>query len=285
MNTPTPLDQAYKNSEQIARQSNFYAGLRLLPERKRRALLAIYAFMRQSDDISDDGTTQSPAAQFRYLRRLFDEALQGSHLDHPTLPALRDAVLGFKIPPEFFHQLIDGTEMDLTHQAYATFDELHHYCYHVASVVGLICLHVFGFSDPSAPDRAIACGIAFQLTNILRDIREDLDRDRIYLPAEDLDRFGYSTDDLRKRIYDERFRALMTFEIKRARDFYDQGRPLLKLIEKDSRPCFWAMFRFYESILRGVEKSGAAVFARRTRLSNLQKFRLILEAALQRWAV
>ncbi len=213
----------------------------------------------------------------------FDEALRGNHLEHPTLPALRDAVLGFKIPPELFHQLIDGTEMDLTHKGYATFDELYHYCYHVASVVGLICLHVFGFSDSLAPERAIACGIAFQLTNILRDIREDLDRDRIYLPSEDLNRFSYSLDDLRKGIYDMRFRALMAFEIRRARDFYDHGRPLLNLIEKDSRPCFWAMFRFYESILLGVEKSGADVMTTRIRLSNLRKFRLILEATVQRW--
>jgi phytoene synthase len=284
MSAPTPLDQAYKNCEQIARQSNFYAGLRVLPAHKRRALLAIYAFMRQSDDISDDENTQTPEAQFHNLRRLFDEALKGNHREHPTLPALRDAVSGFEIPPELFHQLMDGTERDLIHQGYATFEELYHYCYHVASVVGLICLHVFGSSDPSAPERAIACGIAFQLTNILRDIREDLDRDRIYLPLEDLNRFGYSVDDLRKGIYDERFQALMTFEIKRARDFYDQGRGLLKIIERDSRPCFWAMFRFYESILVGVEKSGTAFLTSRIRLSKLQKFRLILEAAAQRWA-
>jgi 15-cis-phytoene synthase len=174
--------------------------------------------------------------------------------------------------------------MDLTHRQYATFDELYQYCYHVASVVGLICLYVFGFSDPQASQRAIACGIAFQLTNILRDIREDLDRGRIYLPMEDLHRFGYTEEDLSKGIYDARFQSLMAFEFKRARDFYDQGRPLLKLIARDSRPCFWAMFRFYESILAGVENSGSAIFTRRIRLSNWQKFRLILEATVQRWA-
>jgi len=245
--------------------------------------MAIYAFMRYSDDISDSPTSHSPQEQFRLLRQLFDETLQGGHSDHPTLPALRDAVTRFHIPPELFHQLIDGTEMDLSRQKYETFDQLYTYCYHVASVVGLICLHVFEFKDQAAPRLAEACGIAFQLTNILRDIHEDMERGRVYLPAEDLKKFNYSEQDLRGIVIDQRFRDLMSYEIKRARDFYHQGRPLLKLIEKDSRPCFWAMFRFYESLLDGVEKAGPEIFTRRVRLSTGRKLLLVAEACRQRW--
>jgi len=273
------LDQAYRNCETLARQSNFYTGLRLLPFEKRRALMAIYAFMRQSDDLSDSEAAASDRSQrFQAWRKILDETLQGRHDDHPSLPALRDAVNRFRIPPLLFHQLIDGTEMDLTISSYATFEDLYRYCYHVASVVGLICLQVFGFDDSRAEACAESCGIAFQLTNILRDIAEDLERDRIYLPREDMARFQYSEADLKSRLNDSRFQALMIFQCQRARRYYELARPLVNMLERDSRPCFWAMFRSYETILQHLESNRFKVFEKRCRLKSTDKLKILGQA-------
>jgi phytoene synthase len=280
--TSASLEASYRDCEDIARASNFYSGFRLLPRKKRQALSAVYAFMRQCDDISDnEGSTNRKREQFVRWRALFDQAMRGHHLEPFTLDALRDTVQRFEIPIDCFHKLIDGTEMDLTRDCYSTFDELYSYCYHVASIVGLICLHIFGFRDPRAKECAEACGIAFQLTNILRDIKEDLQRNRIYLPLEDLRRFGYTKDDLRREVKDERFRALMGFEVERAQSFYGRARPLVGMLERDSRSAFWAMFESYRSILRNIVRHDYDVLRQRVGLNSGDKFRIVIAALMK----
>jgi len=253
-----------------------------LPKSKRMALSAVYAFMRQCDDISDnEGDAAEKKEQFRDWRALFDAAMEGRDLQPSTLSALRDTVQRFRIPADHFHKLIDGTEMDLTRDRYLTFEELHSYCYHVASIVGLICLHIFGFQDAEATGRAEACGVAFQLTNILRDVKEDLQRNRVYLPLEDLHRFNYTEEDLRCGVQDERFRALMRFEVVRAQEFYGRARPLVGMLERDSRPAFWAMFESYQSILRHIERHNYDVLQYRARLDSKDKLRIVVKSLLK----
>jgi phytoene synthase len=279
----TNLEISYRDCEDLARASNFYSGFRLLPKRKRQALSAVYAFLRQCDDISDEeGSAAEKKQLFTHWRACFDQAMQGDAAYHTTLPALCDAVQAFRIPVDYFYKLIDGTEMDLTRTSYPTFDDLYQYCYHVASIVGLICLHIFGFRETQAKDLAEACGVAFQLTNILRDIKEDLQRDRVYLPLEDLQRFNYSQDDLRREVMDERFRALMAFEVERARSFYVKAHPLVGMLERDSRPAFWAMFESYQSILHNIEQQGYNVLGHRIGLRPQDRLRVVLKA-LMKW--
>jgi phytoene synthase len=276
------LDDAYRQCERIARGSNFYAGLRLLPPRKREALSAVYAFMRLCDDISDaEGNASEKRRQFLQTRDMFDLAMGQEFTGHPTLLALRDTIHTYHIPVDYFHKVIDGTEMDLTTSNYQTFEQLYHYCYHVASVVGLICIDIFGYQDDQARKYAVACGIAFQLTNILRDVWEDLQRNRVYLPLEDLRRFSYTEEEMRHKIVNDHFRALMAFEVGRARAYYAESQPLLKLIERDSRPAFWAMFESYYTILRRIEQRRYDVLCERVRLQRGDKWRIALKALLQ----
>jgi phytoene synthase len=280
--TSASLEASYRDCEDVARASNFYSGFRLLPRKKRQALSAVYAFMRQCDDISDnEGSTLEKREQFVRWRALFDQAMREDQSGPLTLSALRDTVQRFNIPIDCFHKLIDGTEMDLARNCYSTFDELYSYCYHVASIVGLICLHIFGFRDPKAKECAEACGIAFQLTNILRDIKEDLERNRIYLPLEDLRRFGYTEDDLRREVKDGRFRALMGFEVERAQGFYCRARPLVGMLERDSRPAFWAMFESYRSILRNIVQHDYDVLRQRVGLNSGDKLRIVITSLLR----
>jgi phytoene synthase len=279
---PDHLEDSYRHCESIARRSNFYNGFRLLPPAKRRALSAVYAFMRQCDDISDDdGSMPEKRQQFQNWRAQFEAVMRGEPTPHAILPAFGHTVQRFKIPVEYFHKLIDGTEMDLTTTRYSTFDELYDYCFHVASIVGLVCLHIFGFRQERAKTCAEACGIAFQLTNILRDIKEDLQRDRIYLPLEDLRRFGYSEYDLRREVMDDRFRTLMAFEVARARRYYASARPLVGFIERNSRPAFWTMYESYNTILNHIEACRYDVFSVRAKLNPRDAFTIILKALLK----
>lgn len=277
------LEESYRLCDVSARKSNFYSGFRLLPARKHRAMSAVYAFLRQCDDISDtDGSIEDKRKEFGRWRMLFEEALKGESMAAPTLPALGDTVRKFEIPPEYFIQLMEGTQMDLTIASYATFEDLYRYCYHVASVVGLICIHIFGFHDPRAKECAEACGIAFQLTNILRDIKEDLQRGRLYLPAEDLDRFKVSPEDLRRETRDARFTGLMKFEADRARTYYEKAAPLTDLLDRDSRAAFRAMFESYRSLLKHIENKNFDVFSARVRLRKDEKLGIMLRALVKR---
>ncbi|MGB6431018.1 MAG: presqualene diphosphate synthase HpnD, partial [Candidatus Acidiferrales bacterium] len=275
------IARSYADCREVARaaSSNFYYAFYLLPRHKRDALCALYAFMRLVDDVSDTpGDLAAKRAGLARWRAALDAAVAGDPSAHPVLPALADTLERFQIPPRYFHDLISGAEMDLTVGAYATFDRLREYCYRVAGTVGLTCLHVFGFTDPRAPDRAESLGIAFQLTNILRDVRSDLESGRVYLPQEDLDRFGVSTGELIGETITPGLRALMEFEVARAWSFYREGEPLVRLVDRDSRAALWALVRTYSSLLARIEARGFDVFSTRTRLTTAEKAGILVRA-------
>lgn len=276
---PCSVPESYEHCVRIARTQarNFYYSFLCLPAPKRAAMCAIYAFMRLSDDISDDGG-QDRDARMTAWRAELDRALQGDYGDSPVWPAFHDAVRRYGIPADYFHELIDGTFMDLEPRVYETFEDTYRYCYHVASVVGLVCIHVFGFTDPAARQLAEYNGVAFQLTNILRDLREDAQMGRIYLPREDLRRFGYSEADLIAGVKNEAFHALMRFEVDRTRDYYNRAAPLIEMIHADSRPCLRAMRRIYGGILDRIVAQNYDVFRQRARVSTWQKLLIASEA-------
>jgi len=212
-----------------------------------------------------------------------DAALSGAPGENPILPAFRDTLANFSIPADYFHWIIDGAEMDLNIRQYETFDDLYNYCFNVASAVGLVCLQIFGFTEPRATKYAEQCGIAFQLTNILRDIKEDAERGRIYLPLEDLRKFGYPPEELQKGVADERFRNLMRFEEERAREYYRSARNLLPLVEKTSKPALWAMIQIYERILDRIAQKQFDVFRHPIHLANSEKLSIALKALAMRF--
>lgn len=281
------LAQSYSYCRRITRAAarNFYFAIFLLPRRKRDALCALYAFMRHADDISD--TPGEAAAKFERMaawRASLDRALTGDTSGNPALPAFHDAVSRFSIPPRYLHDLISGTEMDLSIASYATFELLCDYCYRVAGTVGLCCTHVFGFREPRALECAEKLGIAFQLTNILRDVKGDLEMGRVYLPQEDLLRFGCRPADMAGPVTPP-LRELLAFQAERAWQFYDEGGELLRLIEEDSRPALWALARIYSGILGEIEARGYDVFAPdKVRLSTAYKVWVMLRARLGWWS-
>ena len=270
-----------------ARARNFYYGFLLLPKPRREAFCAVYAFMRYCDDVAD-GSHAPPvkAALLREWKEALSRALQGDYGESLILPALHAAARRYAIPSEYFYELIAGVEMGLAIRSYRTFADLHQYCYRVASVVGLCSVHILGFQVPAAKTTALQlaedCGVAFQLTNILRDLREDAQAGRIYLPLEDLERFEYSPDDLRAGVSNPQFLKLMRFEIERAREYYDRADGLIEMVKPESRPMLWALISIYHGILSRIEASGADVFSRVAALSRWEKIAVLLQAtALQ----
>lgn len=278
------LDQSYAHCRAVAKERarNFYYSFVLLPPEKKNAMCAIYAFMRYCDDLSDEpGATR--AAMDRWRNALTD-ALAGRPDDNPTWPAFLDTVARYAIPHEYFHEMIEGVASDLEPRKIATFAELYQYCYRVASVVGLTTVHIFGFRSPEAREPALPlaekCGIAFQLTNILRDVREDAGLGRVYLPGEDLERFRVDVEDLKRGQRTEQFGRLMEFETERARRYYREAAPLLDLIDERSRASLWALIAIYSGLLEHVAESHYDVLTRRISLSGVEKSWIVLRAAL-----
>ena len=274
------LEQSHAHCRAVAKQRarNFYYSFILLPPEKKNAMCAVYAFMRYCDDLSDEpGATRSA---IDHWRDALTEALAGRPDGNATWPAFLDAVARYSIPHEYFYEMIEGVASDLEPRSIETFDELYRYCYRVASVVGLTTIHIFGFTSPDAIPLAEKCGIAFQLTNILRDVREDAGLGRIYLPAEDLARFGVSVDDLKNARRTEQFGRLMEFETDRARRYYRESAPLLDLIQPESRPSLWALIAIYSRLLDHLAESHYDVLTRRISLSSLEKSWIVLRAAI-----
>jgi 15-cis-phytoene synthase len=279
------LRASYAECNRIARvaRSSFYLAFFGLPRAKRNALCALYAFNRLVDNVSDDpGDIESKRRGLAHWRGLLDEMAIGKVAGHAILPALADTISRYAIPTRYFHDLILGAEMDLTLRSYATFDRLSEYCYRVAGTVGLTCLHVFGFSDPRSPDLAESLGLAFQLTNIIRDVRGDFEMGRIYLPQEDLGRFGCRADDLRGPITPQ-LRELLYFEADRAWQFYEDGAALLEKVNADSRATLWTLIRTYSGVLARVEQHDFDVFSERVALSGAEKFQYLLSAGMSGW--
>lgn len=271
------VQEAYAHCQAVTKREarNFYFAFITLPGPRRRAIYAVYAFARLADDIAD-GDAQPPdkAAKLTTLREELHTALAGEPRG-PVFTALAHAVSEYSIDPTLFDQLIDGVEMDLTPRRYATFDELRGYCYHVASVVGLISIDIFGYNDARARDAAIDLGLAMQLTNIMRDVREDAEAGRVYLPIEDLARFGYSEDELMRGVVNDAFVELMRFEAERARAYYRSSSPLLNYLSPRSRACPAVLHGLYSRLLDRMEQRGFDVFGGRIRLSSGEKFRLM----------
>jgi 15-cis-phytoene synthase len=270
------LDASYDFCRRIARTRarNFYYSFLLLSREQKNAMCAIYAFMRYCDDISE-GAGASRAGIDRWRSDL-DRALAGQYAENPLWPAFHDTVARYRIPQEYFYQMIEGVSSDLEPRQIQTFDELYRYCYQVASVVGLTILHIFGFESADAPKLAEKCGIAFQLTNILRDVREDLENGRVYIPAEDILRFGAH---LKNR--DENFVRLMRFEAERARQYYQESRPLIELVHARSRPSLWAIIEIYRRLLDHIERSNFDVLAQRIRVPTWEKLGILATARLR----
>ena len=271
-------DRSYEYCRRVARRraKNFYYSFVLLSRPQRNAMCAIYAFMRYCDDLSDEpGATRAAIDQWRAG---MEEALEGRFGNHPVWPAFYHTVRRFGIPHQYFREMVDGVLSDLEPRRFETFEQLYRYCYQVASVVGLTIIHIFGFDTRSALPLAEKCGVAFQLTNILRDIREDAERGHIYLPAEDLRRFGVTDEDLRTGRRGEPFLRLMGFEAERARSYYNQSRPLLDLIHPRSRASLWALIAIYSRLLERIESSKYDVFRRRVRLPLREKSWIVWRA-------
>jgi phytoene synthase len=280
-----PVGESYAWCRGVARSraKNFYYSFMLLDRAQRDAMCAVYAFMRQCDDLSDDpatGGADAVRASLEAWRRDLDSALGGGYGEHSCWPALHDAVRRFAIPREYLYVMIDGVSSDIEARRIATFDELYRYCYQVASVAGLTVVHILGFSSRDALPLAEKCGVAFQLTNILRDIKEDSERGRRYLPAEDLRRFNVDESDL---VHGRRTGAvleLLRFEAARARDYFRDSEPLLGLVESKSRPSLWALREIYQRLLERIERSDFDVFSRRIRVPTVEKLGIVARAAV-----
>jgi len=235
-------------------------------------------------DLSDDprgGDKAQVEQAIAEWRLQTDHALHGEFADNPIWPAFNDTVARYGIPHRFFHEMIDGIMSDLEPRQIKTFDELYRYCYQVASVVGLTIVHIFGFESVKALLLAEKCGVAFQLTNILRDVREDAALGRVYLPREDLDMFSVPLDQLRSGKEDDAFRNLMRFETARARAYYRDSEPLSDLVAHKSRRSLWALREIYLRLLSRIEKSNYAVLSRRINVPTRTKMALLVRAFLR----
>ena len=299
---PSEIAASYAECHAIARaaHSNFTYAFLLLPRAKRDGLAALYAFMRLVDDVADEG--HDLAEKQRGLakwRAALDQASTGQErltdgntaLASPVatlrgareiLPALVDTMRRFQMPARYLHDLISGAEMDLTIRSYPTFDRLSEYCYRVAGTVGLTCTHVFGFQEPRALDFAEKLGRAFQLTNIIRDVREDHANGRVYFPEEDLARFNVATEDLGRSEATLGVRELLRFEADRAWQGYQEGSSLFGLIDQASRPALWLLVHTYSALLARIEELDFAVFSERVRLSRAEKLVFIARARFGR---
>lgn len=257
----------------------------LLPRAQKEAMCALYAFLRHSDDIVDEpGSDQEKRSRLEAWRRGLDCALDDNGpmpgTDPPILPALAHTVRTFKIPRQHLDDALEGVAMDLATSDYATFEDLRAYCYRVASTVGLCCLHIWGFDsgDGHAERMAESCGLAFQLTNIVRDVREDAQRGRVYLPLEDLDRFRVDRHALAAECANARVKDLLAFECARAEEFYRQAMPLEERVAPAGRPMLRAIVGIYHGLLDAIRNAGYDVLARRISLSPVTKATIALRA-------
>jgi len=295
--TPSQLAVAYSVCRGITRSraKNFYYGFLVLPKKKRRALCAVYAFMRRCDDIADD-----PSLPVRDRRQKLDVWLDAFHAaqaghptDDPILLALTDAQRRFGIPAGLLDALAFGTAMDVEEDSeqptssglqvqYRSFEDLERYCYNVASVVGLVCIRIFGYNKPDAEPLAERCGLAFQLTNIIRDVKEDAALGRVYLPGKDMSEFGISATEIASTVDPARIRPLLALQAQRAFENYRAAEDLIPLIDEDSQPALWVLVTIYRGLLEKIVRLNYDVFTRRVSLSVWEKLKILSRGFLQR---
>ncbi|MGD0628512.1 MAG: phytoene/squalene synthase family protein [Terracidiphilus sp.] len=292
------LEAAYAACRTIAKREakNFYYAFVALPKPKRNAICAIYAFMRQADDLADDesvGREQRRARLAAWIAA-WHEASAGGETGDPVFVAVRDATVRYRIPLTLLEELVAGVTMDLNSaesdapDTYATFADLYRYCYLVASVVGLVCIRIFGYSDQRAEKLAEETGIAFQLTNILRDVAEDAERNRVYLPLEDLKAHGVELEGMLKRpkgaAPTSGERALFQEIGRKAEKYYESAQALMPLIDSESRPALGVLVEIYHALLKRIEKADYDVFSQRVSVPMVQKL-AILSVGLLRVAL
>ncbi len=281
------LKASYSHCARIARRQarNFYYAFLLLPAERRRSMNALYAFLRRTDDLADDAGSDSEKAQALHAWRTdLDALLAGRHVAWPGALALADTVARHAIPPALLHQAIDGVLMDVTHRSFDTFHDLADYCHHVASVVGLSCLHIWGYRSEGGRAEALAehDGLALQLTNILRDVGEDARAGRVYLPREDLERFGVLPAELaRPEPPDERIRALLEFQALRARDHYQQAEGLVPLVDPVGRPALRTIVGIYRALLDEIIRQDYDVRRARVALPATRKIAVAIKSLCQ----
>jgi phytoene synthase len=295
--TESQLHMAYSVCRGITRSQakNFYYGFLVLPKRKRQALCAVYAFMRRCDDIADDPrlTPRDRHQKLDLWVDAFHSAQVGQPCDDPILLALTDAQRRFHIPLGLLDALAFGTTMDVQENPeqpaapglqvqYRSFQDLERYCYHVASVVGLVCIRIFGYSDPTAESLAERCGLAFQLTNIIRDVGEDAAVGRIYLPQDELEQFGISAADLSAAPDLNRLRPLLELQAQRAFENYRAGDELLNFISEDSQPALWVLVNIYRCLLQKIVRLNYDVFTRKISLTLREKLTILGKGFLKR---
>lgn len=264
-------------------QSNFFYSFIFLPKPKREAIIDVYRFCRAVDDIVDEldegsspGRTRLNAQAELETWRAELERIYAGKASNPLARRIESVLERFPMPREYFAEMINGCEMDLYRHRYETFAELYEYCYRVASITGLMCIEIFTYRSPQTKEYAINLGIALQLTNILRDLKEDAARGRIYLPQEDLLRFGYSQTDLQNRVIDERFIALMKFECERARSYYRRAADCLPREDRPTLTAAITMGKIYYRLLERIERVNYDVFNQQIRLHRPERFLIAL---------
>ena len=263
-------------------KTNFLYSFSLLPKEKNDAINTVYAFCRKTDDIVDDDSVsiEERFAKINDWRKELDKALK-ENSDNPLLNQLKKTINKFNIPIEPFFELIKGMEMDLEKNKYETFDELYEYCYRAASTVGLMCIEIFGYRNSSTKDFAVNLGIAFQLTNILRDIKKDALNGRIYIPRNDLEKYGYSEEELLKSKYNDSFVELMKYESERAKEFYKKADSFLSKEDKGLMFSARIMQHIYFNVLKKIEKVNYNVFENYAKISKFRKILIMLGVYLK----
>ena len=287
--SPIELQAAYRACREIARHEakNFYYAFLALPRAKHNAICAVYAFMRHADDLSDDESFPRSERRRRLAAWLasWQRAANGEPTTDPVFLAQDDTRQGFGISLELLDQLVQGTAMDLDPSrdredaldTYATFDDLYQYCYLVASVVGLVCIRIFGYQNPQAEQLAEELGVAFQLTNILRDVREDAERSRLYLPLDDIAAHSLTPEAIlaQKGAPGSALQALLAYEAARAERFYHSGMLLVPMIASDSRPALRVLIRIYHRLLERIVKARFNVFTQRISVPTGEKLAIL----------
>jgi len=278
------ITECYKYCEVITRTkgTNFYLGFTMLPNDKRNAVFASYAFCRFIDDIVDETNNGHDALNKKLLEweGYLNNVYKGNGGTHPVTRALAISVQNYPIPKNAFQRLINGVRLDIIKSKYETFDELIKYCDLVATTISEISLGIFGYTNEKAVEYGRYLAIGLQLTNIIRDVGEDAKKGRIYLPLEDLRRFGYSEAELLRGEVNDKFILLMRFQIKRAKKYYKMANPLLKIIKKDSKIGTYLMGAVYINILNKIEKLGIPVFEKQVCLSFWEKQVLLVKGLL-----
>ncbi|SEA44952.1 presqualene diphosphate synthase HpnD [Nitrosospira multiformis] len=264
----------YCQEKAVQSGSSFYYSFLYLPPERRRAITALYAFCREVDDVVDECTEASVArVKLAWWRQevaaIFDAG--GNKPSHPVAQALAGVASTFNLTADRLNEIIDGMEMDLDYNRYADFDTLRHYCYHVASVVGLCSAEIFGYSNPKTLEYAQDLGLAFQLTNIIRDVGEDARRDRIYLPQDELARFGVSNEDILQSRETDNFRRLIEFQIDRAESYYANAFAALPEEDRKSQRSGIIMAAIYQALLKEIKADGCHVMRQRISLTPLRK--------------